>query len=109
MEEMAYFGVFATILLLIKNDFIYDSFDQLKKAYVYLVYVYAKTFFSIFVFCPKIDQKYTPVFFLIPPLKLTMSKFIKKAIFGDFSYSFSKFLNSCQHFRKTALCLFSSP
>ena len=44
---MAYFGVFATILLLMKNmfiyDFIYDFIDQLKKAYVYLVYIYAKT------------------------------------------------------------------
>ena len=61
MEEMAYFGVFATILLLIKNVFMNDFFDQLKNPYIYLVYICAKTFFSIFVFCPKINQKYTPV------------------------------------------------
>ena len=64
-----------TILLLIKKRVYVRFFDQLKKAYVYLVYIYAKTFFSIFVFCPKIDQKYTPVFYPHSPLKVYIERY----------------------------------
>ena len=52
---------FATILLLIKNLFIlYTIFCPARK--LRLIYICAKTFFSIFVFCPEIGQKYSPVF-----------------------------------------------
>ena len=83
MEEMAYFGVFATILLLIKNlfiyDFIYDFIDQLKKSLcISSLYLWKKNCSQFSFFVRKLT-KCTPLFFtLIPPLKTHPAYFANK-------------------------------